>query len=329
MLENYVANIDTGIYFFHGGVDIFFAISGFVMCAAVESRPQSPREFLAARLARIVPIYWLLTGAASLVLLAGLNLFGWPGFSLYQLLGSLFFVPTFAEGIYLKPVLFVGWTLNFEMLFYVLFALSLFVKSKSLQKLLVFAMLIGLVLANQLIGGELLSIWGHPMVLEFLGGMAVWLLLQRWTPSRAQSLSALVIGAVAFPGMQLFFSVPTLSTYPQMFFGVPAALLVLGAAGLEKQGLFLNNKPMLLLGDASYSLYLVHIFVFAAVGKISIVIGLNQSFWGLSMTVVAAVLGSLVASLLFHIFVERPINQSARAMLSPRPSRVLVVPSGA
>ena len=44
MLENYVANFDTGIYFLHGGVDIFFAISGFVMCAAVENRPQSPRE---------------------------------------------------------------------------------------------------------------------------------------------------------------------------------------------------------------------------------------------------------------------------------------------
>ncbi|MDY6949224.1 MAG: acyltransferase [Pseudomonadota bacterium] len=329
MLENYIANIDTGIYFFHGGVDIFFVISGFVMCAAVESRPQSPRAFLAARLARIVPIYWLLTGVAALALLAGLHLFGWPGFSWHQLIGSLLFFPTFQDGHFLKPILFVGWTLNFEMLFYVLFAISLFAKSIQVQRLLVVAMLIGLVLANQIIGGELLSIWGHAMVLEFLGGMAVWTLLKKWTPTRVQSASAIVAGAIAFPGAQLFFTVETLSANPQMFFGVPAALLVLGAAGLEQHGLFLKNKPMLLLGDASYSLYLVHIFVFAAVGKASVVIGLNQSFSGLVITIAAAVGGSLVASLLFHLFVERPLNQSTRSLLSRRPARTMAVPSGA
>jgi exopolysaccharide production protein ExoZ len=92
------------------GVDLFFVISGFIMVYTSErlfGQTGAPQRFLARRIIRIVPLYWTLTAFAALVL------FGFGP----NTLGSYLFIPT-----HRGPILTVGWTLNYEMMFYSLFA---------------------------------------------------------------------------------------------------------------------------------------------------------------------------------------------------------------
>jgi exopolysaccharide production protein ExoZ len=104
------------------GVDIFFVISGFVMVYSSErlfGQPGAPITFFARRLARIVPLYW----AATTILVW----FVVPYASTKAVLGSLFFGPHIPSE---APLLLVGWTLIFEMFFYVVFAIALFAKRR-------------------------------------------------------------------------------------------------------------------------------------------------------------------------------------------------------
>ena len=106
------------------GVDVFFVISGFIMWVIADRRPLSPGRFLADRIRRIVPVYWLATGVMVAGALAGL----FPNLVLTveHVVASLAFVPARSPSTgALWPVLVQGWTLNYEMFFYLVFAASL------------------------------------------------------------------------------------------------------------------------------------------------------------------------------------------------------------
>ena len=116
----------------NAGVDIFFVISGFIMWSITEERPASPAAFLKDRLIRIAPLYWLLTTLLVVGALVVPKLFPNLRIDLPYVAGSFLFVPmrppgsTGADPIW--PVLVQGWTLNYEMFFYVLFSLCLFLR---------------------------------------------------------------------------------------------------------------------------------------------------------------------------------------------------------
>src|SRR5215510_5466128 len=104
------------------GVDIFFVISGFVMVYSSErlfGRPDAPIKFFARRFVRIVPLYW----AATAILVW----FVVPYASTKAVLGSLLFTPRIPSE---APLLYVGWTLIFEMFFYTVFAVALLAKRR-------------------------------------------------------------------------------------------------------------------------------------------------------------------------------------------------------
>ena len=113
-------------YYGNFGVDLFFVISGFVMVYASEAlfgQPGASRKFVIRRLIRIVPLYWIATSYAlwGLLNVTGLNL---PAATWKSIFGSYFFLPfPFPTG---GPLLIVGWTLNYEMFFYLIFAIAVF-----------------------------------------------------------------------------------------------------------------------------------------------------------------------------------------------------------
>jgi exopolysaccharide production protein ExoZ len=97
----------------HWGVDLFFIISGFLMCYGTEG---SGAQFLTKRLIRIVPLDWTGTrGVFSLALLAP-HVLNTPTTRVVALLQSLACIP-FHKGTQLQPALFLGWPLNYEMFF--------------------------------------------------------------------------------------------------------------------------------------------------------------------------------------------------------------------
>jgi peptidoglycan/LPS O-acetylase OafA/YrhL len=311
-LNFYIASINSPLMVFHSGVDIFFVISGFVMALTTARGHVAPGHFIRSRLARIVPIYWLLTFVAGMALLAGFRIFGWPGFSLRQFIDSFLFFPTFdAAGNYVKPILFVGWSLICEMMFYILFALSLCLRGEGRQRIALYALLAAVAATNLLADVPVLSVFRLPYLLEFGAGVAIFQVTRRWTLPPGAAWAAIAVAIAVIAG-----SVTLPPPYQgSITFAAPAALIVLAAVSLERHGVVFDNPILQYQGNASYSLYLTHIFVFQAAGKISVGTGLNQSVLGLLLTVVLTVLTCIVVATLFHRHVETPLNQAAARML--------------
>ena len=108
------------------GVDIFFVLSGFVMIHTQIQNPKKIHEFYFSRLNRIVPIYWLITLFIVLIYFLLPDIFRNLTLDIKKIISSLFFTSQIVTGEF--PIIIVGWTLEWEMLFYFIFGLSLFLK---------------------------------------------------------------------------------------------------------------------------------------------------------------------------------------------------------
>jgi exopolysaccharide production protein ExoZ len=127
-IGDYVPDFPIGA----AGVDLFFVISGFVMVVAsadLFGQRGAPPYFLLRRLARIVPLYWLITGIFVFILLAGRH-HSSSYLSASEVVTSLFFIPHSLPNGAVAPVYGLGWTLNYEMMFYVVFSAVLFLRPR-------------------------------------------------------------------------------------------------------------------------------------------------------------------------------------------------------
>lgn len=314
------------------GVDLFFVISGFIMVYASESlfgRKGAPGDFLGRRVARIVPLYWTFTALYVLLLvigLAGANK-DFPG--LAAILASFAFWPAYAAGQDVPlPVLELGWTLNYEMFFYVLFAACIGLRRERA------VMAVGAVLAALVVAGHLAQpaaaapfFWTRPIVLEFGLGMGVALLLRNGV--RLSPLVRVVLLAGAFG---ILFADPIQSarqavdwTTPNdgwrvIGWGLPAAFIVAAAVLGPQPGMVRLAGPGVLLGDASYALYLSHPFVIVGIRKAGQILGL-PGLVGLWPMVFATLVVSCLVAVAVHHFLERPVTRFVQGLLTrPRPS---------
>ena len=113
--------------FGQAGVDIFFVISGFIMWVTTHDRPTTPLRFMTNRIVRIVPLYWLITLAVAAMAFAVPSLFRGVVLTPEHVIKSLLFIPHYYPGMPTRvwPLLLPGWTLNYEMVFYLVFAIAL------------------------------------------------------------------------------------------------------------------------------------------------------------------------------------------------------------
>ncbi len=299
--------------FFAGGVDLFFVISGFIMVHTTARRSISPLAFLRLRIIRVVPLYWAITlcaFAVALVLPSAMQGTVADPVALFQ---SLFFIPFIRPDGLIRPILFVGWSLNLEMMFYLMFALTLFLRSPVMRVMCGVTALIALVaLGKGPVGNDpVLAFMTGPMILEFGMGMILGLLFPH-LPETQVSRSALIIGALAVAGLLLL---------PANAFITPiaivATLTVLGALMLERFGICVENRTIIKIGDASYALYLTHPFVTQGIILIaSAVLPSSQGVAGL--TIAAALLASTLLAIAVHKWVEKPLGtHAARIWLPP------------
>jgi exopolysaccharide production protein ExoZ len=247
--------------FGNSGVDLFFVISGFIMVVTTSGSTMSPVEFMRRRIIRVVPLYWLLTLAMVGVALVAPGLFRTLIVTPGALVKSLLFIPHYSSSFPAMawPLLVPGWTLNFEMFFYLMFALALALppRWRLIGLALVFATLVttGLVLGP--FDSAPMQVYTSIVMLEFVAGAVIgtWWLRHGVELPRAASAIAIVAGFT----MLLMRDHAPLGTFTQI---IGAALVVCGA---------LNSKfaawklPLLQrLGDSSYSLYLTHLFALGA-----------------------------------------------------------------
>jgi exopolysaccharide production protein ExoZ len=242
------------------GVDLFFVISGFIMVYSSEllyGKPGAAGEFFSRRLARIVPLYWITTGLA-------IWLMSRP-YDLQTVLKSLFFVPYRVGDGNIQPLHGVGWTLNFEMFFYVMFAMAIGWS----RKIAVTALSIGLaliVLTGFLVQPSIapLQFWSDPIILEFVSGMLIALAYNHG--SRLPGLLRIVLVPASI-GVILWAGEQHLPSGTRLFlWGLPAATIVACTVlGLRRDPPRWLAAPVKLLGDSSYALYLLHPLVGAVV----------------------------------------------------------------
>ena len=264
------------------GIGLFFAISGFVMVSSTSGQDCGPAKFLLRRLRRIVPLYWL---ATLLMALLHQEANGW------RFLSSLLFVPTSdtLQGRISPPVLDVGWTLNFEMAFYGLFALAML-----LPRRLAIGTLALLLTSLAFLGGTLravpmLDYYCQPCLLDFAVGLLI-------AQLRVQApIWCLPLGFALLALTPQFVETPIVSVT------LPVALILASALSVER---FLRETPaMMLLGDASYAIYLFHLFV------VFPMFNLGGASWNPALTMTVTFLGSIILGLIVHLGIERPLGR--------------------
>jgi exopolysaccharide production protein ExoZ len=227
------------------GVDLFFVISGFIIGKVMVGR--APGAFLFDRFWRIYPIYWLCSVPWFFIA-------WWSGqLEPVRTISSLSLWPIFGE--FVQPYLRPGWTLSYEMLFYLAAAAAL-ATGRGRWLIAAFA---AFFIANLAAPSPLLGFLGYPPIFEFLAGLALG--RARLDPRAGAATLVLGIAILLMSPASLFQGIAvsdTTALLRVLWWGIPSIGIVYGALSLER---FVTSKPAILLGDASYSIYLTHLTV--------------------------------------------------------------------
>ncbi|GJE45530.1 acyltransferase family protein [Methylobacterium soli] len=326
------------------GVDVFFVISGFIIvhaAAPLYGQPGARTYFLAHRVARVVPLYWLVTALYLGLALAAPGMLGAGSADLlepFYVAASFLFWPALRPDGTPQPLYTLGWTLNCEMFFYALFALGLGWRRRGAVAWILAAL--GLLALVNALAPDLalpLAFWTNPIILEFALGAALG--LARGEGVRLAGPVRLGLALTGVAGLAL--ADPLLGEATgflrPLAYGVPASLLVAAAAlgrpraaGRTMQAA--RDEPAgarvsaplrwaAAVGDASYALYLTHPFVLRGVREALLRLGLGPVLgpWG-SLALMLAL--TVPAALLVHRLVERPLTAWARARLDPGDRRI-------
>ena len=311
------------------GVDLFFVISGFIIYLSNMHMSGSGNalRFLCQRSARIFLGYWPFFFIAWRML-ASLNT---DRLQKVDLLSSFFLVP---DKIY-ATLISVTWSLSFELYFYLLFSVLLFVPSRLRMILLMAAVVVAFnVFASYALKAytwkgfnnisDGLRFMTSPWLLEFFAGCVVAHLIGRGWRAGAwwavlSGLALFVLGyalnATMMEGkIAKFFNYH----YRMSIFGGGSALLVYGLVCLEQRGLTLLPRASVLLGGASYSLYLCHTVILDALEYS----GAQQWLIGVSVSPTLKYLAVLLSIQLFAVvcyrLIEDPVHRYARRAIARR-----------
>jgi peptidoglycan/LPS O-acetylase OafA/YrhL len=288
------------------GVDIFFVISGYIMARICEG---DTRYFLRRRLIRIVPPYWAMT-----ILLFCFSLL-FPKLLLStqadpsDLLRSLLFIPYYREDGLIRPLLYVGWSLNYEILFYLLITVGIYLLPKH-----PLAFATGLLVSLQLICSHYAGLGAVPtcyssnVVYEFVLGIVAYEIARRIPSSAATAIrpfSLIVLGA-SLAGI-VFLQGVAHSPLPAEWFLVQLlAMLTILSASLLSQGDWDIRVPwIVIVGDASYVLYLMHPYILSLSDRVlkRFLPWLQMTHAGTAFTLIAL---CTVVAVYFHLKLEKP-----------------------
>jgi exopolysaccharide production protein ExoZ len=318
------------------GVDIFFAISGFIVSQVAvrlaDRNPGTPsasaREFLTRRITRIFPLYWILTAVVIAIDELGKHPIQWHSFHWIPTL--LLFPSLHALGN--APALSLGWSLMFEMYFYLILTIfMIWTPSSLVRNTTVF--LCGMVILGTLVNihRPFIVIWMNPIVLEFVFGCLIGLMFSHsimTSKIKKIGVSVAVIGAILlaatiFTGYgqaseQDWILAGYYSWLRVVVWGVPAALLVGGVIFWNPKMRSAPARLLVFLGDASYSIYL------CTIPARSIV----EHFWrffgrfGADTGVFLGALFCTVVGVICYLLLERPLMRAFHNWYKPIPLHI-------
>ena len=304
--RNIIPEIPYGLAVGRSGVDMFFVISGFIMVYVTRNSFQkkgSSFDFMARRIIRIVPIYWFYTLVlAALLTVSPSNFSDGKVLQPDHLFTSLAFIAWPNSAGDLKPVLQAGWTLDYEMYFYLVIAIFLQLPGRFFLYLLT-ALFLGSIGLGALLPGlpPPTKVMTSPLLLEFLMGCVAGVLYLKRDSIPYPGL-LILIGVLGLISTTM---IDTSTALRWVKWGFPSFLIVLGAVFWEKRESIKIPKILVTLGDSSYSLYLTHLFSINLTGFIwHRFIG---DYYGLFYF--TAILCSVIAGHIAYLLIEKPVTQ--------------------
>ena len=294
------------------GVDLFFVISGFVMVYSSVNLIGDRKGWLVfsqRRVIRIVPMYWLATTVKLVMMVLAGEFVLHARFSPLDTVMSYLFLPTRNSDGNLFPLLGVGWTLNFEMLFYMLFAVALFLRVSVFRFVgtILFLLATGALFRQN--NWPAVSFYLNPIVLDFFFGMLIAraCLRGKFLPRGAAVLSV-------FAGLLLLLVFPVTIWHTSLA-GLAAAMVIGGVVGLEA---WLTWIPgwLIYLADASYVIYLFHPLVAPAAPMILSKLNMPYPLLSIALSICFA----LLAGCFIHKLVEKPVTLWLKRALEARSS---------
>ncbi|USK66313.1 acyltransferase family protein [Peribacillus frigoritolerans] len=292
--------------FGYTGVDLFFVLSGFIIYYIHHldiGAKATLKPFITKRLIRIYPIYWVV---------------------LFLIVPIYFIVPSFGEAdstnisVIIKsfllfpqenaPVLGVAWTLSHEMLFYLMFALMIFLPKKSSKTIftlwmtssLAFFILSSFVNLNDI--SHYISFIFSPFNLEFLSGLIVAHLVMNYKKFINYNLF-IILGITTLISTWALDYFEILTIHRVISAGIPSALLILGFATKEQFENIRIPKILTYLGDASYSIYLTHITALSFFNFFFLASGLRFNY----LYAIMIILFATSVGCVFHTIIEKPL----------------------
>ncbi|QDX16392.1 hypothetical protein C6W84_17024 (plasmid) [Acinetobacter baumannii] len=295
--KQYDAGVIDWLHIGNSGVDLFFIISGFIMCYTTYNKNINFSKFIILRFERILPLYWIFTLIALAIytiLPQHVNVTA----QFTDVFSSFFLLPTNGEYLVLT-----GWTLRYEFYFYFIFSLLLFFNSKKYWQLVIAILsipTIGLFVDKNTVWSSFLF---DSLLIEFAFGIIAFYIVKSNILNKKLGYLLLTVGIISLIIGELNY---TDDSKRFILYGIPMLFIFLGAVGLEsvfknKSGYFIKFIEM--LGNSSYSLYITHIFVLKPVAIVCHKLGINNSFIFLSILLVA----SIIFGLMTYYFLEKPI----------------------
>ena len=297
------------------GVDLFFVISGFVMVTVTKGRFARSGEmmrFLWGRITRIYPTYWFYFFLTAAIFLIKPNWVNSSQGHQTQLISSFFLLPSNN-----LPIVMVAWSLIHELWFYLVFTVLLkFHERLLLPSLLLWGAIITIVnlfvTVTDFSAGARIAF--HPYSLEFIIGALVAIFISgehvRRLSARNAALIIIFVLSVGFPIVYAFDVLKQEGVLRVSIIGTLYGILVLSVIALEKLNKFTVPKSLQFIGDISYTVYLSHILVLSAIGRL----------WLMTSSVPNSLLDNMVASLIMlaavvsygwvgYRLIEQPILQ--------------------
>lgn len=305
----------------HAGVDFFFVLSGFIIALVHHrdiGRPHSLPAYLWKRVTRIYPIYWFALGVLALLIAFGFVRDVDPVVArtdISQLLVTLLLLPQ-----HRSPLLGVSWTLQHEMLFYLLFGLAILNRRLGCAILTCWLLLI--------VGGMIWGAHGFPWAptsllwdfiaspyhLQFLLGIAVAAaVLADRVPLPRTLLAVGIVGITTTAALEDLDRIEYLGAIGGVLFGGFSACAIAGMAAAERKGMLSVGAMPLLFGEASYAIYLVHFQAIALMAALLIGSGFIHVMPGW-LLMLALAIGGGVAGIAVHVVAERPILRWLRSV---------------
>ncbi len=299
------------------GVDLFFVISGFVMVTVTRDKFQNPKQafmFLYNRATRIYPLYWVYTILALTVFLIQPSWVNSSQGNQVDILSSFLLLPSDK-----LPLVQVGWTLIHEIYFYLVYFLILIFLP---EKFLVYAIggwgaLVVLLNLYPLSGSPFYNLVFNPLTIEFMGGCLLAVIYHRSGISKVSG-RVLMLGAgiallLAIAGHTVYQNVS--GTLPAgwwrvLLYGLPSLFITYCAINAERTG-FVFHSSLVQTGNASYSIYLSHLFTINVIGRIWAMFSIPPLFDNV-IAISVALTSVLLVGFLSYMLVENTLLKLTR-----------------